>query len=217
MKELPFDPNQFLSTPSGGYVAYPEGYYLLEVTDVDTQQAYKSSPGTYTRYRTKIVLGPNATTEKKDRPYSDMIGDGKTGDKERDTRDMQAHKALWSACMGGEEALAGYLQQLAASGHKIDAGVCVGYRYIVLLVPNKQGTNNFVNARLPYTDETWAYVTQQQVGSAMPQAAPPAPPAQPMAPAQPAAPPAPPAAPAAPAAPAQGMVPPPPPPPPPRG
>lgn len=166
LKSLPFDPASFLKTKSGGFVAFPEGYYLLEVKSVDVDQAYKTGGGHYTRYVTEIVMGPGTSTDKAGKRYSDMIGNGDvpgtdTKIAERNTRDMQSHKALWEACFGGEETLNTYLGQLAAAGQSIDAEICVTRRYIVLLRPNRDNTGNFCNGRFPYSDESWAFLTQQ--------------------------------------------------------
>ena len=168
---LPFDINEFLGTSSAGFVAHPEGFYLLKVTEIGGG-GYKNGPGSYTRFATEIQMGPGADTSREDRPFSDMIGNGDLAtldkatpkQKERMARDKAAYKQIWEACLGGEEACRDYLTQLAEAGSAADNEVLVGRKYIAYLTVSKDGTNNYIRTRIPFNDANWKYAVDNTPG-----------------------------------------------------
>lgn len=223
-RELPFDLDDFMGQTSfQPRRAKPEGPYLMEITGADGG-AYKQKPGAWTKFLCKIVMGPGASDKYVGQIFGDFIGEGNSGDEQNDARDKASMKAVWEAAFGGKDQLHAWLGECKKTGYRPTSNDLVGKKVIYILRPNAKGDNNFVNGRLPYSEETWDYALNQFVVPGDESQAATSNPSQTPPPAAAAAPPPPPPvgapAPVSPAAmpppPPPAMAAPPPPPPPPK-
>ena len=123
------------------FIPYPEGAYLLKVTEVDevTTKQGKSQ----VLYKSEIQFGPNNSKEKSGKKYSDRI--------DNDKEASGQHLNVFAACFGSEDAV----RQMAAQyGGRLPAQSVVGYQYIAVF--SVSGSFNNIVARLPYTTEKWS-------------------------------------------------------------
>jgi hypothetical protein len=140
-----FIPIDVMNTqPQSGGGGLPEGFYILQVIDATEVRAEQNQQFMRRLYKTKVLMGPNASQEAVNRPFTDAI-------RENDPQWAGRHMELFVAAFGSVDAVRGVAQ---GNGGGVPPETLHGRTYIAQIVKNDKYSN--IVQRLPYTQENWA-------------------------------------------------------------